>query len=220
MYHVQDPRFSVKLLHAREGERDQVDRALRERLSVLRLLPLEDLPVARPRMTLRPPDAGYVMDLLTDMVPVRELAFPPQDSTADDLRPWYRETGGLRRRLRVLARCAEIRAELHGRGIVYCDVSPANILISAAAQLEEVWLIDADNLTFEADALSGFIGTPYFEAPEVLRDRGGNTPFTDAFSFAVLVYHSITNGERRVTPNLRHARQYGGSALPLAEIMG
>ncbi|MCA1707291.1 MAG: hypothetical protein LC808_30100, partial [Actinobacteria bacterium] len=191
VYRVQDPRFAVKLLHAKDRERDQVEQALYERLSVLRLLPLDDLPVARPRVTLQPPDVGYVMDFLTDVVPIRDLVYPPPDTAENDIRPWYRQTGGLRRRLRVLARCAEIFAELHGRGIVYCDVSPANIMISATAQREEVWLIDADNLTFETDALSASIVTPYFAAPELLREGGGNTPFTDAFSFAVLTYHAL-----------------------------
>ncbi len=197
VYRTQDPRFAVKLARiggaALARDADQLDRARRrdaERLALLHILPLDGLPISRPRVRLIPPDVGYVMDLLDGLVPLRDLVFPPAD-VGDGLEDWYRATGGLHRRLRVLARTAEVLAEMHGRGIVYGDLSPSNVLVSADRRHHEVWLVDADNLAFESDLLAPSVGTPLFAAPEVVREVGATTPYTDAFSLAVLVFHTL-----------------------------
>lgn len=42
----------------------------------------------------------------------------------------FLRTGGLHRRLRLLAKLARTLAKLHGRGLAYGDLSPANIFVS------------------------------------------------------------------------------------------
>ncbi|MEO6087881.1 MAG: hypothetical protein ABIQ18_32705 [Umezawaea sp.] len=129
------------------------------------------------------------MRLLDDMVAMRAVCGPPDEGMND----WYSAGGGLRRRLVLLARCATVLATLHDRGIVYCDVSPGNVLISARPEHEEVWLVDADNLQTESSTVGRRLATPFYAAPEVLRGTTGNTVFSDAFSLAVMVYEALTN---------------------------
>ncbi|GAA3265960.1 serine/threonine protein kinase [Dactylosporangium vinaceum] len=161
---------------------------LEDRLARLRWLPLHDVPICRPLEPLAEPHVGYVMELLEDMVAFREICGP----TADDVARWYGQGGGLRRRLRLLAKCATILGVLHDRGIVYGDVSPGNVLISAQLAHDEVWLVDADNLQTESVPGPYRLATAMYTAPEVLRGTSGNTVFSDVFSFAVLAYETLT----------------------------
>jgi eukaryotic-like serine/threonine-protein kinase len=161
---------------------------LEDRLARLRWLPLHGVPICRPLEPLAEPHVGYVMELLEDMVAFREICGPP----IDDVAGWYGQGGGLRRRLRLLARCAAILGTLHDRGIVYGDVSPGNVLMSAQQAHEEVWLVDADNLQTESVPGPYRLATAMYTAPEVLRGTSGNTVFSDVFSFAVLAYETLT----------------------------
>ncbi|MBB5773677.1 protein kinase domain-containing protein [Nonomuraea jabiensis] len=160
---------------------------IRERLDRLRWLPIEDLPVSRPIVRLDEPHVGYVMELLEDMASMESLCQPP----AGDLGPWYARGGGLSRRLRLLAKCADVLGRMHGRGIVYGDVSPGNILVSADPEHDEVWLVDADNLRVESSPADRVVKTPFYAAPELLRRLSGNTPFSDAYSFATIAYETL-----------------------------
>lgn len=185
VYRIRHTRYAAKLAGPRQdpGQGD----SLAERLARLRWLPLEDLPISRPVKPLAEPHVGYVMDLLEDMVPIAELCEPPDG----EMEPWYLAGGGLRRRLRLLARCASILAVLHGRGLVYGDISPGNILVSAAQDHEQVWLIDPDNIAIESSARSRIVGTRLYRAPEIVRRQTGNTTFSDAWSFAILAYQTL-----------------------------
>ncbi|WP_435586207.1 protein kinase domain-containing protein [Micromonospora aurantiaca (nom. illeg.)] len=174
--------YAVKLCKTNARDDD-----LAERLARLRWLPLEDIPICRPLELLAAPHVGYVMELLEDMVALRSVCEP----TDGDLGPWYAQAGGLRRRLRLLARCAEILGLLHGRGIVYSDVSPGNVLISASPSHEEVWLVDADNLQIESSTVDRRLVTPFYTAPELLRGMTGNTVHSDMYSFAVVAYEAL-----------------------------
>ncbi|MEH0823675.1 MULTISPECIES: protein kinase domain-containing protein [unclassified Micromonospora] len=161
---------------------------LEDRLGRLRWLPLQGVPICRPLEPLAAPHVGYVMELLQDMVAFSAVCAP----TSDDVAGWYAQGGGLRRRLRLLARCAAILGTLHDRGIVYGDVSPGNVLVSAQPEHDEVWLVDADNLQTESGPGSYRLITAYYAAPEVLRGTSGNTVFSDVYSFAVLAYETLT----------------------------
>jgi DNA-binding helix-hairpin-helix protein with protein kinase domain len=176
--------FAVKIYNAPDVTADRVA----ERLDQLRWLPLERVPITRVEALLAPPIAGYVMTLLEDMVPMRELSSPPKG----DLGAWYGAGGGLRRRLVLLAKCANALATLHDRGIVYSDVSPGNVLISVNREHAEVQLIDVDHLQTESTTMRPGMGTPPYIAPEVLRRRSGNTVFSDVHSFAVMAYETLT----------------------------
>ena len=159
---------------------------LKERLDDVRLLPLEELQVARPVALLKK-HAGYAMRLLTDMEPIRVLIAP---AGTEELADFYIRTGGLRRRLRVLARTAALLSRIHAIPAVYGDLSPNNVFISNDPKQAEVWLIDPDNLRLEG-ARGPTVYTPGFGAPEVMQGRSRATTLSDAWAFAVLAFQVL-----------------------------
>jgi eukaryotic-like serine/threonine-protein kinase len=186
VYEVAGGRHAVKLLHETTPERGA---EWTSRLRAISRLPLEGLPVARPIDTLTPPLTGYVMDLLDGMVPLSRLSLVPSGTRAVE---HYRDTGSLRRRLRLLARTAEVLAALHAGGLVYTDPSPNNIFASRSADRTEVWLIDTDNLSY-AGAQGPIVCTARYRAPELhpATQRRADS-LSDAFAFAVIAFELLT----------------------------
>lgn len=172
------PGLAVKLMYS----------AHKLRLDRVRRLPLSGLPIAAPTLLLEAHRPGYVMRLADDMIPLAELA-PPQFGIGMDAR-WYRETGGLRRRLILGAKLSDALAKLHGRSIVYVDLNPNNVMVSSNIKRDEVWLIDADNLTVRSQARSDLGFHRYF-APERWTGPPDPTPESDAYSLAVVLYSLI-----------------------------
>jgi hypothetical protein len=184
VFRTDNSRYAVKLCKTDYVSAED----LADRLDRLRWLPLDGIPICRPLEALAPPHTGYVMELLEDMVALKTVCDAPED----DLGEWYSRTGGLARRLTLLARCAGILSTLHERGIVYGDVSPGNVLISERVDYDQVWLVDADNLQTESIDMGRRFGTPYYTAPELLRRTSGNTAASDLHSFAVIAYQTLT----------------------------
>ena len=182
VFAVEGERLAVKLLRGRPraGER------LRDQLAMVARLPLDGLAVARPVDQLRPPHVGYVMELFTGMVPLRALLQPPKAGVTQ----WYLDGGGLGRRLRLLAHVAQAISALHGRGLVYTDLSPHNVFVSANMAHHEVRLIDIDNL-HAATTPGRLVYTPRYGAPEVVRQTGLPTTLADAHAFAVLAFETL-----------------------------
>lgn len=178
-------RIAVKRMHSHTP---RTARRLRSRIDVVRRLDLDGVPVARPMDLLASPDTGYTMELLEEMVAIQRLAAPPSGA---DVLGWYAETGGLRRRLRLLARAADALASLHAKGVVYADPSPANIMVSASARHEEVRLVDVDLLHTESAPLE-IGGTPGYAAPELRAERSGVTCSSDAYAFAVITFEVLS----------------------------
>lgn len=162
---------------------DKKQTALRQRLEDVRMLPLPRLHLAQPLSMLRD-HVGYTMRLLTGMVPIRSLIAAPGEP---NLRGFYLSTGGVGRRLELLAKTAGLLARLHAVPLVYADVSPNNVFISEATDADEVWLIDLDNLDFLSASAPG-IFTPSFGAPEVVTGRAGVSTLSDSYAFAVLAF--------------------------------
>lgn len=185
VYEVAGSRHAVKLLNQSSPEQSD---AWAHRLQVVRRLPLDGLPLARPIDTLVQPHTGYVMDLIEGMVPLGRLASVPNGVSPVE---HYRDTGGLRRRLHVLARFAGTLASLHARGLVYQDPSPNNVFVSESATRDRVWLIDTDNLSY-ASAAGRPVYTARYSAPEL---RPGSSlranSLSDAFAFAVIAYEVL-----------------------------
>lgn len=178
----------VKRLKARGNDPEARNR-LQRQVDFVKRLPLEDVPIAAPLATLREPDLGYVMEFLAEMVPLVQLAHPPRGTT--DLGLWYRTTGGLKRRLRLLGKLATALARLHGEALVYGDPSTKNLYVSAALSHEEVRLIDADNLRYDAGTAGAQVYTPGYGAPEVVRGLSGVNTLTDAHAFAVVAFEVL-----------------------------
>ncbi|WP_440104688.1 protein kinase domain-containing protein [Streptosporangium sp. H16] len=195
-------RVAVKMMHARTP---RVAQRLRSRIGVIRRLDLGGVPIARPLAMLAAPHVGYSMELLDDMVAVQTLVSAPDDR---DLLGWYAETGGLRRRLRLLSRAADAFAALHAKGVVYADPSPANVMVSDTPRHEEVRLVDVDFVRSES-VVPDTVATPGYAAPEVLDGRSGVSGATDAYAFAVIAFEVLT----LTHPFLGDAVQEGGPEL-------
>ncbi|MCK6504434.1 hypothetical protein L6R53_13705 [Myxococcota bacterium] len=172
----------VKLLNPRSDAE-----ALRRQFAFVRRLDLAGLHVARPIAVLKPPHVGYVAEFLGDMVSIKAL----MEASGSELLRWHIDTGGLRRRLRLLAHAGEALLGLHARGVVYADVSHNNVFVSEPTHAIEAWLIDLDNLSHESDPRRA-IYTPGYGAPEVVAGSAGCTSLSDAWAFAVLVWHTLT----------------------------
>lgn len=185
---TRDGRRVVKLIRsAARSER------IRRQIARVRRMELNELPVARPIAMLQPTTisdvthVGYVAEFLRDMEPLRNLLVPPGETS---LRDWYIATGSLRRRLRLLARTAEVLDALHGRGLAYGDLSPNNVFVSEDRHCEEAWLIDLDNLSHESRIGEG-VFTPGYGAPEVIDGVRGMSSFSDAWSLAALAVYVL-----------------------------
>jgi hypothetical protein len=207
VFRTRDPDVAVKL--ALDGNGQPVTHAdYVEKLRRMRALPVpRGLHLSTPMAVLQE-TAGYAMRLLSDMVPFAD--FWPQPSLGTDDSPaipgWltgmprelarsliaYRDTGGLHRRLVALYKCSTILSRLHGAGLVYGDVSPANAFISRKHSSREVWLIDADNLRYEAPGSKAGVYTPRFGAPELVQGIDGARPRTDCHAFAVMAFWMLT----------------------------
>ena len=181
VFQTREPNIGVKVL--RHGERDA------DIIRDVRRLPIEDLTsIAAPLSTLRT-HHGYVMTWLRGMVPLGTDRLP-SSSRRNEIVDWYIATGGLRRRLALNARLAEVMADLHGRGLVYVDLNLANVMVSDTGAAAEVRLIDLDNLRHATDQ-SSLVYTPGWEAPELHADRP-STRQSDAYSLALVAFTMLT----------------------------
>jgi DNA-binding helix-hairpin-helix protein with protein kinase domain len=184
VFAVQGRPLAIKLLTATAQSSRQ---RLQESIARVKRLPLEGLRVARPLRALASPHVGYVMELMTGMEPLSRMAQIPSDRRTS-ITPWYLETGGLLRRLRVLAKAADLFAELHGRGLAYGDASPANIFMSQSHDAHETWLIDCDNV--ESGVSRRAVYTPGYAAPELFQSRGSDS-LTDSWSLATIAFQTL-----------------------------
>lgn len=204
---------AVKILKPERGEGDRDAAAmLRTRLATVRRFDLAGIPIARPLSLLVGDYVGYTMELLAGMKNIGTLAALPGSGAAD----WYHGTGGLRRRLRVLALAAEALSRLHGRAIAYGDVSPNNILVSASSAHDQVWLIDPDNLSVESSPADIAFITDGYAAPELIERRAGYSSLTDSFAFAVVAFqvlvlaHPFVGDDVYADPGTLEPRAFAG----------
>ncbi len=159
------------------------------RLGLIARLGLADrLPVATPEAFFETDEhVGYVMRMLDDMEPLQTLMRAPAD-----VMNWFAATGGLRRRMRLLAQLADVLAAVHGEGLAYSDISPNNLFVSSDPSQATAWLIDTDNLRWTTTSPASPIFTPKFGAPELVKGAAGNSTLTDAWSFATVAYQVLT----------------------------
>ena len=189
VYRTTNREIAVKLLIDAKGDpvtdangpaADELVRSIERVLA----LPLPQAGIAVPLAPLKG-TVGYTMRLLDGMQPLARLM-----STKGDPAAHYAATGGLRRRLELLARLADRLAVLHGSGLVFSDLSPNNVFVSSDAAFSEVWLIDADNLHYlEQRELRVY--TPRYGAPEVVSGQSPVNTLTDCWSFAVIAHELL-----------------------------
>lgn len=184
--HTQYPQVLVKLSKPLLPEqKNQVE----TKLQWLQRQPLEALNIARPLALIREKHrAGYVMELMDGLVPLKQLLESAQDTGIES----FIETGGLIRRIRLMAKLARTLSQLHCMGLAYGDLSPDNIFISQDTQYSEVWLIDCDNICYHSRSSEASVYTPDYGAPEILQGLSGINTYTDSWSFAAIAYQLLT----------------------------
>ncbi|PCB62948.1 protein kinase, partial [Pseudomonas aeruginosa] len=126
VYRTQYPQALIKGFTNKD---EQARRRWREHIEWLTRQDLADLKLARPLELLAEPRCGYVMELMDGLVPLQGLL----DSFAnaeEEAHEDYLRQGGLRRRIRILGQMARTLNQLHGRGMLYGDLSPNNIFVS------------------------------------------------------------------------------------------
>ncbi|MBK7091822.1 MAG: hypothetical protein IPH59_08885 [bacterium] len=187
VFEVKEGRLAVKLLRSvSESERQR----LRRCIQAVKRLDLAGLPIASPIAVLGPPHVGYLMQLAAGMSSLRAMMVPPADGRS--VTAWYVATGGLRARLQKLVAIFDVFSRLHGRGLVYGDPSPQNILFGSDGNHSWAFLIDADNLHVQRDATASGVFTPGYGAPELIRGDMGPDTLTDAFALAVIAFELLT----------------------------
>ena len=94
--------------------------------------------------------------------------------------------------LAVATRLCEALASAHARGIVHCDVKPANVLLSSDGGLKVgdfgVARLAGSGTSQQVSATVA--GTPRYMAPEQARGRG-TTAATDVYSAGVVLYEML-----------------------------
>jgi len=156
--------------------------------------PLEGLHIASPVALIEGKhNPGYVMELMDGLEPLTELLEQSMRAVQEgEGLAGFKASGGIARRVRLLAKLARIIADLHGRGLAYGDLSPANVFVSKSIEHDEVWLIDSDNISVSSREGGQKIWSPQFGAPEILRGHSGINSLTDSWSFGILAFQLIS----------------------------
>ncbi len=136
---------------------------------------------------------GYVMELMDGLEPLSVMLEQSMRAVQEgEGLAAYKASGGVARRVRLMAKLARILADLHGRGLAYGDLSPSNVFVSKSIEHDEVWLIDSDNISVSTREGGQKIWSPQFGAPEIVRGASGINSLTDSWSFAILAFQLIS----------------------------
>jgi eukaryotic-like serine/threonine-protein kinase len=159
---------------------------------------LNSLKIARPVARIVEPTSGYVMELMDGLVSLHSVIEKTEVGFKSEGVQEYLRQGGLPRRLKILANLSRTLAELHGRGMAYGDLSPANVFVSDDVSEAQVWLIDCDNICINQrasyDVPAGETGSastvysPYYGAPEIIRGEALVSSLTDSWGFGVIAF--------------------------------
>ena len=211
VYRTSDPDIAIKLATIKDSDKPIIDeqeiKKFQRKIQYIRLLPISDeINITKPMAMLKT-SAGYVMHLLDEMQPISNM-WPNAKNMVEnkDVPEWllevdkkfanqlihYQNTGGLRKRLIVLAKCAATISQLHSMGLIYGDISAENLFISKYPDSNEVWLIDPDNISFYKPGKTKGVYTPKYGAPEIVQVKDGCSFNSDCYSFAILAFWIIT----------------------------
>ena len=182
VYSLENDEYIVKLF------KDGIDDSFAKlRIRFLIQLGLDKDVFAVPERTVVSPRVGYIARCTQGMVSLDYLKRPNTEDKMD----WFIKTGGLAKRYQVLLKLANALRTLHGKGLMYMDLSMKNIYVSSNPQKAGLTLIDLDNVCYKS-SINDRIFTPFYGAPEVVNGFEPNSTQSDCFSFAVIAYELFT----------------------------
>lgn len=208
VYKTEEPNTLIKLEWDPFTQEIIKDVSINDKFDEIRILPLlEKTNLTLPQTILRDV-AGYTMRMLDDMKSFSEVfstegqekiqnnwlkEIEKSNAGLASIFEQYISSGGIRKRLKSYLKAACVLAKIHASGLVYCDVSDKNMFVSVDANKDNVWLIDCDNLDYMKNTAkrSGWM-TAGFGAPEIYYGKG-NTMYSDAYSFAIALFWTLTN---------------------------
>jgi len=132
-------------------------------------------------------EAGYIMAVAEDYVPLSTIM--TTDEEADEPSKFYVQTGGLKRRLALLADLAKTLLKLHSLPCMYGGLSPVRILISSDPAKRDVLLLYSVNMTATIPLPCDDDNEPYI-APEAR--NGLASLHSDVYSFGALAQDLLT----------------------------
>jgi serine/threonine protein kinase len=190
VFSIKGGKYAFKLIGTNTSSKSIL---LKSKISYLKRRPLEDLAISLPIEQIEGNGLGYIMEIASDMFSLDQLIKPNSDM---DLTVWWKETGGLKKRIKVLEKIAKTLSDLHFRGLVYGEFSLSNIFVSQDKNCSEILFIDADNITHES-RVGTAVYTPGYAAPEIIQTENhqptsGYDTCTDNFSFAIIAYQLLT----------------------------
>lgn len=145
--------------------------------------------------------ALYDVGLLPDGVPYIIMELLGGQSLSPSAFAILHETPSWPPILATLGRVTRALAELHARGLIHCDLKPANILISHESQRArfDVRVVDFGLARFllpespevRSEDWSPF-GTPAYMPPEQIRNTAPITAKSDVYAFGVVLFEFFT----------------------------
>jgi serine/threonine-protein kinase len=109
---------------------------------------------------------------------------------------------GLMRLLRYFIQVCEAVDYAHDRGVIHCDLKPANILLGAFG---EVLVVDWGLAFKQSEGMAYRGGTPGYMAPEQIAATTPPTPRTDVFALGAILYDILTLQPAFETTTIRPA---------------
>lgn len=164
------------------------DKILKQLYWIMRQNIPEEARITKPIAILENPYTGYIMDKVPeDYEPLSKFIKINSKYTFSE---WFNDiTGGLKKRLQIGILLAKSLRSLHFEGLTYCDLSPANILVSPTKN--SIAIIDADNLMATGMFSADILGTPGYIAPELFSESRQPNSLSDIHSFAVLLFEML-----------------------------
>ncbi len=118
--------------------------------------------------------------------------------------------------LRLLLKLCDAVAHAHRRGIVHCDLKPANVLVVEGIDGPQVRVIDFGIAKMANLAVDAIVGTPAYMAPEQLSDPLSVDPRADVYALGVVIGEALCGTHHRghVWAGSAAAALLDGVALP------
>jgi len=178
----------VKINYDKNNNREKI---LRQLYWIMKQNIPAEARIAQPIAIIDEPYTGYIMKKVPEEYePLSKYINFNSNYTFSE---WFNDiTGGLKKRLQIGVLLAKSLRSLHFEGLTYCDVSPANILVSP--KKNSIAIIDADNLMATEVFTADIIGTPGYIAPELYSESRQPNSLSDVYSFAVLIFEMLCMG--------------------------